>query len=55
MPTFLNGNAFVCEFVCMGVCRGRKGGDIALFITLVPKVLKIRFLIRLLNNFGDFY
>ena len=32
-------------------CRER--GDNGLFITLIPKLLKIRFLIRWLNNFGD--
>ena len=31
----------------------REGGDIGLFITLVPKVLYKHFLIRLLHNFGD--
>ena len=33
----------------------REGGDIGLFITLVPKVLYWRFLIRWLPNFGDFW
>ena len=32
----------------------REGGDIGLFITLVPKVLLERFLIHWLNNLGDF-
>ena len=31
----------------------REGGDIGLFITLVPKVLSCRFLIRWPNNLGD--
>ena len=33
----------------------REWGDIGLFIKLVPKVLKYCFLIRWLNNLGDFY
>ncbi len=33
--------------------RERGGGDIGLFITLVPKVLQSRFLICWLNDFGD--
>ncbi len=33
----------------------REGGDIGLFITLVPKVLLCHFLIRWLNNFGELY
>ena len=33
----------------------REGGEIGLFITLVPKVLWLRFLIRWLNNFGDLH
>ncbi len=33
----------------------RERGDNKKFITLVPKVLKWRFLICCLNNFGDFY
>ena len=32
----------------------REGGEIRLFITLVPKVEQYRFLVRWLNNFGDF-
>ena len=32
----------------------REGGDIRLFITLVPKVLYKRFLIHWPNNFGTF-
>ena len=31
----------------------REEVDNGLFITLVPKVLQYRFLIRRLNNFGD--
>ena len=31
------------------------GGEIGLFITLVPKILQQRFLICWLNNFVDFY
>ena len=37
----------------MLVCR--EGGAIGLFITLVPKVLRLRFVICWLNIFGDFY
>ena len=33
----------------------REGGDIELFIKLVPKVLLICFLIRWVDTFGDFY
>ena len=33
----------------------REGGDIGLIITIVPKVLYYRFLIRWLDNFGDYY
>ena len=33
----------------------RNGENIGLFITLVPKVLKLCFPIRWLNNFGDVY
>ena len=33
----------------------REGGENGLFITLVPKVLLLLFLIRWLYNFGDFY
>ena len=33
----------------------REGGDIWLFITLVPKLLQDRSLISWLNNFKDFY
>ena len=33
--------------------RIREGGNIRLYITLVPKVLYYRFLIRWPNNFGD--
>ena len=37
--------------LCPG--KARKEGDNGLLITLVPKVLYKRFLIRWLNNFGD--
>ena len=32
------------------VTNNREGGDIGLFITLVPKILYYHFIIRLLNN-----
>ena len=35
--------------------EGRAGGDIKMFITLVLKGFKYRFLIRWLNNPGDSY
>ena len=37
------------------VCKFREGGDIELFITLVPKVLKYRFFIRWFDDFGNFH
>ena len=33
----------------------REEGENGLFITLVPKVLQLRFLIHCLNNFGDYF
>ena len=37
------------------VNMNREGIDLGLFITLVRQVFKLRFLIRWLNNFRDFY
>ena len=41
------------SFLYFNINPKRERGNNGLFITLVPKVL--HFLIRLLNNFGDFY
>ena len=35
--------------------KSKEGGEIGLFITVVPKVYNTFFLIRWLNNFGYFY